>query len=256
MRFYSSDFIISKELFSNEVAMPRSRMLFAPVLCLFTLLIFSRSSGEDVGSGRPDSTTDSASLTLAFKPGDALIVSVLPDTGFLNNVFLIDDQGRCDFPVIGFVKVTDYTPRQLSEKLRQDFIDYLRYPSLKVRPLMRVTMLGGFNRPGLYYLEPRANLWDAVHRAGGMAREDGIKKMRWERGKEIVSDDLVEHFESGKSLQAIGFQSGDQIWMTTRPKRYFWDIFRQDVLPLITFALSTVSTTATVYLTVDAILNR
>jgi protein involved in polysaccharide export with SLBB domain len=231
---------------------------FSRLLLCICVAVFARAAvGQADSAIAADSSIQRApGGDLSFQPGDALRVSVLPDTGFLNTIFLIDDQGRADFPVIGLVTVTDYTPDELAEKLRAEFIDYMRYPTLIVRPLIRVTALGGFNRPGLYYLEPRANLWHAVRAAGGMIREDGVEKMRWERGDEIISADLVKHFESGQSLQAIGFQSGDRIWLTSRQKRHGWEVFREDVLPMITFTLSTISSAATVYLTVDAIMER
>ncbi|HEX2955669.1 MAG TPA: hypothetical protein VHO70_02485, partial [Chitinispirillaceae bacterium] len=45
----------------------------------------------------------------------------------------------------------------------------------------------------------------------------------------------------------LGFRSGDVIRVLNRPKKTGWDVFRQDVLPLVTFALSSAVTAITLY---------
>ncbi len=190
---------------------------------------------------------------MMLEPGEALHLSTLPDTGFLNGTYSIDDQGFAHFPVVGMIKVSGIAIPKLQEKLKEEFIDYLRYPTLTVKPLIRVSLMGGFARPGLYYISPQANLWEAVRIGGGVQRRDGIEKMKWKRDRELVTKDLVPYFQSGKSLSSIGFESGDQLQLINRPEKTGWEIFKGDVLPMITFVLSTASSAATVYFAYDAI---
>lgn len=212
----------------------------------------SQDSVSTAPKGKTPAPAQKASPEMVLQPGEALVLSTLPDTGFLNGVYPVDDQGYAHFPVVGMVKVAGIPIPQLQENLKQEFIDYLRYPTLTVKPLIRVSLMGGFARPGLYYVSPSSNLWEAVRMGGGMQRKDGIEKLRWKRDREFVAKDVVPYFQSGNSLRAIGFKSGDQLLVTQRPDRTGWEVFRQEVLPVLSAVLSTATTAASLYLTYEA----
>jgi protein involved in polysaccharide export with SLBB domain len=184
-----------------------------------------------------------------FKPGDAVRITALPDTGLLSGgIFPIDDSGQITLPILGKTAITHMTQAQLASYLNGAYVKYLRVPSLQVEPLIRVSLLGGFVRPGLYYASPRSSVWAAVLLAGGPVREDGILKLRWERSRQVVSCDLVAPFESGRSLAELGFRSGDQLCVTAHTKEDFSDVFRGSVLPVLGLAVSVVSASATAIL--------
>lgn len=190
---------------------------------------------------------------LTFSAGDALQISIYPDTGsFLNGIYPIDENGVADLPVIGMLKVTDTPPLELERRLRSAYVTFLAQPNIQVRPLIRAAALGGFHRPGLYYLDARESLWSLIFRAGGTLREDGVRKLRWEHNNTIVSSNLAPYLESGQSLISMGFRSGDQIRVTQTPKRDTWDIFRSDVLPVLTFIVSSVTAVATTYVALES----
>jgi protein involved in polysaccharide export with SLBB domain len=189
-----------------------------------------------------DSAQGETGISL-FHAGDAIMISTFPDTlSFLKGVHRIDDDGLVDLPIIGRISVTDKTEKQLVDTLVNAYVNYLRYPILQVRPLIRVSLLGGFYRPGLYWVPPTSSLWDVVSIAGGPVRDDGIKKIRWERSKVLVKKDVVEDFQSGKSLQKIGFVSGDQLWATALPHQHFWETMRTDIIPILSISVSLVYT--------------
>jgi protein involved in polysaccharide export with SLBB domain len=204
---------------------------------LFTLLLALATRAQE-------SATQCYRLDSLLAPGNAVRITVYPDsTHFLNGVYPIDDRGCIRLPIAGLVHIVSSSEEQLLEYLKEVFVDYLRYPTLIVTPLIRLSLLGGFYSPGLYWIDPRASLWEAVARGGGVEREDGIKKLRWERDRELVVQDLVPIYQSGKSLLSIGFRSGDQLWVTSRPRVTGWERFRTEYLPLLT-TLATVATSA------------
>ncbi len=174
-----------------------------------------------------------------FKAGDGLFISTFPDTtSFLNGVFPIDDGGFCEFPIIGKIDVVALQKENLLKFLRKNFRSYLRYPNnIYVKPVIRVSLLGGFARPGLYYVDAHSTLWQTVNLAGGPLLEDGIYDMRWERDEDEVSDKVLKYFENGVSLAKMGFKSGDILWTPSPDRRTVWDAIR-DVLPVLTFATS------------------
>lgn len=183
-----------------------------------------------------------------FYPGDAIKITVYPDSGlFLNNFYIIDQNGYVDLPVLGLVSIKSKTHDEFIDFLKKQYSDYLRYPNINVASYVRVSLFGGFSKPGMYWIEPRYSVWEAIQYAGGIEREDGLKKVRWERDGLIVSNNIIKDFQSGTSLAAMGFKSGDQICVTPRPKMRFWEAFRQDVIPIISFSFTAMSTAFTAY---------
>lgn len=171
-----------------------------------------------------------------FKATDGVYISTFPDTtSFLNGIFPIDDQGFIDFPIVGRINVVRMTAKELETFLRSNFNVYIKQLNIDIKPLVRISLSGGFQRPGFYYIDQNRSLWEAVRLAGGTLLSDGINEMVWERGGYEKSDDMVSLVENGTSLRKMGFKSGDQIWTPTPETRTFWDVVR-DITPIITLA--------------------
>lgn len=214
--------------------------MFLPGKFLFPLLMFlffSFSFSEDSGSVSSGILKRSDKGQFFF-PGDAVRISLpLDTTSFLNGVYPIDEDGIIVLPIIGEFLVTALSTQEFEEIIRKDFEIYLRFPEVQVSPLIRVSLLGGFARPGMYYVEPQRSIWDLISIAGGTNSEKGLGKLRWERDRKIVQKDLIPLIESGRSLRSIGFKSGDQLW-TPGESRRVTDFLVRDLLPLGTFFLS------------------
>jgi protein involved in polysaccharide export with SLBB domain len=204
----------------------------------------------DTAKQAPDSTVVANKDTTFFNPGEAIKISIYPDSMlFLNGFYHIDNNYNIDLPILGLVSLKDRSRTDFINLLKKEYSDYLRYPNINVTPYIRVSFFGGFYRPGLYWIEPRSTLWDAVQMAGGVAREDGLKKIRWERNGTIVSNNIITPFQTGTSLSNMGFRSGDQLCVTTKPKVVFWDVFRTDIMPVLSFTLSSAMTAMAAYQT-------
>lgn len=176
--------------------------------------------------------------TIKFVPGDAIrILLPLDSASFLNGTYPIDDNGNIFLPIIGDYNICRSSIRETVAFLRKTYEPYIRFPEIQITSLMRISLLGGFAKPGMYYVEPQRSIWDVVSNAGGTRDEKGLNKMRWERDRKIIQKDLIPLIESGRSLKAIGFQSGDQIW-TPSENRKFIDVLIREVLPIATFFLS------------------
>jgi protein involved in polysaccharide export with SLBB domain len=209
-------------------------------ICISVFIFYNSLYAIDATSVRP----------LPFKAGDALKITVLPDTtSFPSGLYPIDGEGYADLPVLGYMKVSQMTSNQLEDTLKKTFVEILRYPNVTVRPLYKITLLGGFQRPGLYWIDPHATLWQTVQLGGATLRSDGFKLLKWERNRIPVSNNLVPYLESSKSLYQIGIKSGDQIIASVRAERTSWEAFRVEVLPMVTFALTSILTTASIYQT-------
>jgi protein involved in polysaccharide export with SLBB domain len=180
-----------------------------------------------------------AGLVHPFKAGDGLFISTFPDTSsFFNNVFPIDDAGYVYFPITGRVKVSKMTESELAAFIRKNFQKYSRSPNVSVRPMMRVTLAGGFQRPGLYYAAYDNSLWDVIRQAGGYLNEEGPKSIQWERNGDEVLDNITPFIEQGVSLEHMGFKSGDLVWTKTPGLETGWDRFNRRVLPILGFVVT------------------
>lgn len=191
-------------------------------------------------------TSQQNNRTSVFRPGDGVYINTYPDTSsFLNGVFPIDGSGNIELPVSGKVNLTGMSVKGFTDYLKSTFAPYLRSTNIYVKPVIRISLLGGFVRPGFYYVDSDATLWEIIRRAGGTLREDGVEKMVWQRGDDEKSDHLAPILMKGLSLKQIGFRSGDLIWTPSPDARTFWDVVR-DVMPIVSLATTMVVTYYTI----------
>lgn len=214
------------------------KKLHVIIFTLLTLSVGILSAKGGTNSFRnnlimPQNETEDAK---PFKKSDGVKVDMYIDsTSFLNKTYPIDDRGYVEFPLLGKVHITNMSKKELKDFIRKNFRNYIRYPDFDVKPMVRVALHGGFQRPGLYYVDINSSLWDIIYDVGGTIREDGIYEMHWERLGDEESEEVTKLFESGISLRAMGFKSGDQIWTPSPDARTIWDTMR-DVMPLLTFS--------------------
>jgi protein involved in polysaccharide export with SLBB domain len=224
------------------------RNQIAHVFCIgaivFSFGLYAQDQEAGASTGTSSATVSDA--VLQFKTGDAVRIMVFPDSmGFPGGVYPIDSHGFIDLPIIGYLKVIDMSPQQIEQLLTEKYSAYLPRPNIAVRPAYRISLLGGFARPGLYWVNPRESLWDAIEKAGGTQREDGIKKIKWERDSKLIQKTILPEFQSGASLYSIGFKSGDQLRVTARPRQQLLESIQSNILPFFTILLTATSVYAT-----------
>lgn len=215
----------------------------------FALILLLILAGTGSSAQPPAAPMDAVDSLYLFKPGNAVRVYVYPDTNvFPNGTYPIGDDGVLELPLLGGLNVLSMTKDSFLTILNTVYAAYVREINFQITPLIRIAFLGGFLTPGLYWVDPQKSLWESVQKSGGPVREDGISKMAWLRGDPPeLHDSLAVSFKAGTSLKNLGFQSGDLITVTPRPVRTSWEIFRDDALPLLTFAISTVTTGILLY---------
>lgn len=229
--------------------------MYTIIIAAFTLLI---SMTAHLADAQDSDTVYSATLqqkptaqksykqVSVFMPNEAVSIQIIHDsTSIFNGIYKIDERGYVNIPIIGNLSISHLSVSELIDTIKIRCIDYLPFPNIRITPLMRLSLLGGFYKPGLYWIDSRNSLWDAIQLAEGFQREDGLKLLRWERDGKVISDNLISVFQSGASLQLIGFKSGDQLCITARPKTEF--SFREHLVPFFTLFLSTLSTGLTIY---------
>ena len=150
-----------------------------------------------------------------------------------NGDYLIDNRGYVFFPLIGDVKVVTHNPKTLAAELTEKFSSYIQDPIIIVEPLIRVTLLGAFRRPGTYLIAPDASLWALVDRAGGPADDSNLSKMFIQRAGRTIKKNLLSGFERAYTLQELGIRTGDQIMLPVKKRFKLKDAFE-----ILRFAVS------------------
>ena len=122
-------------------------------------------------------SASSQSTINPFLPGDGLNINTFPDTSsFLNRTFPIDENGFIEFPLIGRINISKMTEQEIVSFIKNNFQNYTRSPNVFVKPMLRVSIIGGFLRPGLYYVDYNSSFWEMIREAGGPILEDGIEE--------------------------------------------------------------------------------
>lgn len=173
--------------------------------------------------------------------GDALKIVAFPDSGaLLSGTYFIDNNGYADFPLIGMTDVIHSTPAEIEQYLTNKYKVFLPRQNIIVRLMYRTALLGGFLKPGVYWVDSRGSLWDVIQQGGGTVREDGIKKVEWvhDEGGTIEIRKIRPYLQSDQSLASIGFKSGDQLTVSAMPKQGAWELFKDGILPVLSLTAS------------------
>ncbi len=166
-----------------------------------------------------------------FSPGDAVRISVIElgrgiDRSPLNisGDYTINSAGYIMLPIIGNVKAVGNDRNSLAKNLVELYSPYLKEPYITTTPLIRITLMGAFNKPGSYRVSPESSLWQLIELAGGPKEDCDLNSIRVERGGKVLMKNMLEQFERGHSLEDIGVRSGDQIIAKGRSSFGFRDI--------------------------------
>lgn len=239
---------------SVNMCVPRARtvaLLSALAVCCLAAAAFSQA----------------AAASEHLVAGNALLVRQYPDTAaFPSGMYRIDANGDIELPLVGVIHVSGRPLADIRAQLETAYARYLPQPALHLEPRIRATLSGGFRQPGLYWVDPRASLWELVRlgdtpgetaepsSGGGQAEMSGtsrsrlVDRMRWVRGDTVLTRDLSDQFTSGASLASIGFQSGDQLRTAQFAPRRFSEVFSRDVLSSLAAVLSIAASGMTTYL--------
>ena len=202
-------------------------------------LLAATNSVEPRVVSTPEDQESNQPAELPFIAGDAILLSTYPDTtSFLNGIYPIDGQGYIEFPIGDKINISGMSEENFIKYLRDNYQNYLRSPNLFVKPMIRVTVAGGFVTPGMYYVDKKISFWDLIRMAGGPSHEDAIKDINWERNGEKVIDDVTPFLEHGVSLKNMGFKSGDLVWAPSPEVEDTWQYVATRILPFAAFATS------------------
>ena len=165
------------------------------------------------GAGANPKVPESSSSAL-LRPGDSLTISLqgIPDPSQHN--VQVDDQGLINLPYIGSVTAAGLASAELSQRIRQSYINRNYYTTIDVSVTVteRYIYVGGeVAHPGRIVWTPDLTLTKAIQSAGGFtlyAKETRValirERMAYEMDAELAlrHPDQDPHLVPGDSVQA------------------------------------------------------
>jgi protein involved in polysaccharide export with SLBB domain len=167
-----------------------------------------------------------------FQEGDRVIVAVQGasgDTMVVRAGKVLQFPGMDDMPLEGLLR------SELETKLSAHLAKYLRDPSVRATPLVRLGVIGRITRPGFYYTAPDVILPDVIMLAGGPGQDADLNKITIRRGATIIWNavDTRTALSEGISLDRLHLRAGDEIEIGVQ-RRFQWTA----IIPTVTGALA------------------
>jgi protein involved in polysaccharide export with SLBB domain len=173
------------------------------VCLLCTLTITGTATGQN--------GTSVKGRDILLRPGDKVGLWVWREADSTGE-YPVQENGVVVFPRIGPIKVTDLSKTELRDSLVRAFSQYLQTPSIDVRYLRRVNVLGAVREPGVFYIDETFTLADALALAGGSETHGRPDKVKLVRG----STELIGGIQRGTKLADLPLESGDQLIVPER----------------------------------------
>ncbi len=208
-------------------------LLVLCVFCLFSCASASTKDGVSVELPKKVSGSSEAEIlenisqlqnsdAYLLQPGDLLEVTVFKEED-MSRVARINTNGTITFPLVGIVKVSDYSLAEAEKILTENLKRYFKNPQVSI--LIKeyanntVYVLGQVKKPSSLKIPPEKNLTvlEAITSAGGftdIANTSKVKVLRMENGKQKSIDvDVSQITKQGKKSLDINLMSGDVVFV-------------------------------------------
>lgn len=198
---------------------------------------FSAVSPAATGS-TPSAASSSVALPdYLLSPGDLLEISVfqVPD---LTREVQVDESGSISLPLIGDIKAGGMTTRSLQAEITKRLkAKYMQSPQvsvfLKSSAGQQVTVDGAVKTPGVFPIEGRMTLVQALARSGGLTPvgdPSAVLVFRHANGRQMAAKFNVDDIEAGKAADP-NLDAGDMVVVDTSGTRSLWQNAKE-TLPL------------------------
>ena len=156
--------------------------------------------------------------------GDVIDISVWENPD-LNKEVIVRPDGKISFPLINDVRAQGLTITELDDEITLRLKDYIKYPdvsvSLKKIGGSRIIVLGEVGSPGVYSIEDRKTVLEAIALAGGFTRDAVLNSVIVIKGgfahPEATRVNLASALRKGKLKEDIGLNAQDIVYV---PKKF------------------------------------
>ena len=167
-----------------------------------------------------------------FQDGDRIIVQIqgnalagkspveIPDTLTVRAGKLLELPRMSDLPLEGVLR------SELQQRLIDHLSEYIREPSVRATPLVRIAVLGYVGRPGYIYTSADKPLSDVLMQAGGPGPDADMAHVVIRRGSDVIwnAQDTHTAMADGLSLDRLHIRAGDEIFVPQTKHIQWWAI--------------------------------
>jgi hypothetical protein len=149
-----------------------------------------------------------------FRAGDQIVISVEGDHG-LPDTLVVEGGPAVLLPNMGTVSLEGILRSELQDHLAAELGRYLRDPTVRAWPTIRLTIGGMVQSPGFYTFPAALPLGDAIMAAGGPSGEAKIDNIKIRRqGQTLVGGEEVQTaIALGQTFDQLGLRPGDEIYV-------------------------------------------
>lgn len=175
-----------------------------------------------------------------FQDGDRIVL-VVPGTPTLNDTLTVRAGRLIHLPRMDDLSLQGVLRSELAKKVTDHLAEYLKDPTARVTPLVRVGVLGHVERPGYYYTAADVLLTDVIMRAGGPAPDADMNKVIVRRAGDVIwnAADTRTAVTDGLSLDRLHIRAGDEIEVNGQ-RQISWLTVAQIGVPILTLVLALV----------------
>ena len=172
------------------------------------------------------------------------MVIVLQNTPTPADTYTVRAGRVVQIPRFGEVSLEGVLRSELTETISRHLAKYLRDPTVRATPLIRLGVLGRVNRPGYYYPAADVILSDVLMTAGGPAGDADLNKVTIRRGPDVIwkNTDTRTALADGLTLDRLHLRAGDEIEVGQK-KQFSW----ASVVPIVSGIVVVVASLARIW---------
>lgn len=152
-------------------------------------------------------------------PGDVILLQVSGDPR-MTGVYGVTPKRTIQVPGAGELTVANLLRSELEPHLATELAKYVRNPTVRAEPLLRLQISGSVNRPGFYTVPSSIPIPDVLMQfAGGPSPAADLQRSTVRRGGDVVLPGaaLDEAAREARSLDALNLKAGDELRIESRP---------------------------------------
>jgi protein involved in polysaccharide export with SLBB domain len=159
-----------------------------------------------------------------FQDGDRIVIhlqgnSLMPkDFVGIPDTNIVRAGRHLEFPRMADLSLDGVLRSELNDRLTAHFAQYIREPTVRSTPLVRIAVLGQVGKPGYVYTLADAPLSDLIMQAGGPSGSADMAGITIRRGADMIWDqqDTRAALADGMSLDRLHLRAGDEIEVPQR----------------------------------------
>jgi len=147
-----------------------------------------------------------------FQPGDQILFYVEGEEAFPDTL-VVEGGPSVLIPNVGSVSLKGILRSELQDHLAGELAKYIRNPTVRVRPTIRLTMSGFISQPGFYTFAADLPLGEAIMRAGGPAGDARMDAIKIKREGMVLfgGDEVTQAIAMGRTFDQLGVRPGDEV---------------------------------------------